>query len=191
MGLLFESLFKKVERTNHKIIYSLAEGNNREEFTAEVKALNAFFVPLVHEMKDHYDYGVAINEKDIPRLDEELKEGQLLLYALQITKLNLDAYNKYFETKDASISVYKDIMFQDDFDHPDGWIVATVKKIMDNKEIRRKFYSPIGYCSEKVSMDDYMWAEKYSRIQKLAKKSEIIDLEPEKYLEKWNKTFQD
>lgn len=189
MGLLFERLFKKVERANHNIIYSLTKGKNRKEFTEDVKALNSLIVPLVHEMNDHYEYAVAINNKDISRLDEELKEGQLLLYAIQMTTMNLDSYNKYFETEDESINIQKNIMFQDEFDQPDGWMTTTIKEIMDNHEKAKQFYSPIGFCPEKVSIDDGMWAEKFSRVQELCNNAEITNLEPEEYLEKWNKTF--
>ncbi|MBC1990351.1 hypothetical protein HCJ33_10265 [Listeria seeligeri] len=196
MGLLFERLFKKIERTNNMIVCSLVREKNREAFGGEVKALKSLLIPIVHEMKDYYDYGVGINEKDIARLDDELKEGQLLLYALQMTEFNLKSYNKYFETKKESIYFYKDIMFHDTFNHPGCWLMATAKEIMENEEIEDLFCKPIGYCSEKFDSEKFdvdvnLPGADISRVKRICEKEKIIDLEPGEYLEKWNKTFQD
>ncbi|EAD6939099.1 hypothetical protein AAV12_11565 [Listeria monocytogenes] len=190
MDLLFQCLFKKIERANQKLIGSLRKGKYYEKLRGEILGLDSLLVEVCHDIKNSYEYETSLEDSNDIRLNEEMKKAQLLLYAVLMTKLNLESYTKYFETKDESLRIWKNIMFLDEFDAPDGWISTTVKELMTNEKEAKLFYKPLGYCDAKVSMDDDMWALKSTRVRELTNEGTIVDLEAKEYLEKWTKIFE-
>ncbi|MBC1376586.1 hypothetical protein HB839_13720 [Listeria sp. FSL L7-1699] len=190
MDLLFQCLFKKIERANQKLIGSLRKGRYYEKLREEIQELDSLLVELCHDIKNSYEYETSLEDSNDIKLNEEMKKAQLLLYAILITKLNLESYIKYFETKDESLLIRKNIMFLDEFDAQEGWISTTVKELMTNEKEAKLFYKPLGYCDAKVSMDDDVLSLKYTRDRDLINDFGIVDIEAKEYLKKWNRTFE-
>ncbi|EDN8351814.1 hypothetical protein GT375_14190 [Listeria monocytogenes] len=190
MDLLFECLFRKIERANQKIIRSLIKERYSAKLGEEILGLNSILIEVCHDMKYNYAYEMSLEDADKVKLNEEMKKAQLLLYAVQMTQWNLESYTKYFETKNDNLPIQKNIMFVDEFEAVDGWMSTTVKDIIANKKTAVQFYKPLGYCDAKVSMDDEMWALSYTRFHELMNDFGVVDIEAKEYLKKWNKTFE-
>ncbi|EGB9983123.1 hypothetical protein ABFW39_002838 [Listeria monocytogenes] len=189
MDLLFECLFKKIERANQKIIRSLIKERYSAKLGEEILGLNSLLDDVQQEVKYAYYTDVSIEVKDKVKFNEELKKVQLLLYAVRITQWNLESYTKYFETKDESLLIWKEIMFMDELDVPGGLNSTTIKAIIFDGNKAKQFYKPLGYCDVKVSIDDETYNLISYRVQDLMNAIGIVDIDAKEYLEKWNIAF--
>ncbi|EAF1403342.1 hypothetical protein CH356_14640 [Listeria monocytogenes] len=190
MSLLFQSLFTKIERANQKMMESLEDGEYYEDHGEEILGLNSILIEACHDMKYNYAYEMSLEDADKVKLNEDMKKAQLLLYAVQMTQLNLESYTKYFKTKNENLLIWKNIMIADGFEEVNGWMSTSVKDIMANKKKAAQFYKPLGYCDAKVSTDDDEWALSKARCRELMNEFGVVDIDAKEYLKKWNKTFE-
>ncbi|MBC1342366.1 hypothetical protein HCX58_13865 [Listeria welshimeri] len=190
MDLLFECLFRKIERANQKLIGSLRKGRYYEERGEEIRGLNSILIEVCHDMKYNYAYEMSLEDADKVKLNEDMKKAQLLLHAVHMTKLNLESYTKYFKTKNENLHILKNIMIADGFKGFDGLMSTSVKDIMTNKNKAAQFYKPLGYCDAKLSTDDDMWVLSKDRCCELMNDFGVVDIDAKEYLKKWDKTFE-
>ncbi|EAG8561585.1 hypothetical protein CAX48_14205 [Listeria monocytogenes] len=190
MSLLFQSLFTKIERANQKMMESLEDGEYYEDHGEEILGLNSILIEVCHDMKYNYAYEMSLEDVDKVKINDDMKKAQLLLYAVQMTQLNLESYTKYFKTKNENLLIWKNIMIADGFEEVDGWMSTSVKDIMANKKKAAQFYKPLGYCDAKVSTDDDEWALSKARCRELINEFGVVDIDAKEYLKKWNKTFE-
>ncbi|ECJ9747349.1 hypothetical protein FQR52_12475 [Listeria monocytogenes] len=189
MDLLFECLFRKIERANQKIIRSLIKERYSAKLGEEILGLNSILIEVCHDMKYNYAYEMSLEDADKVKLNEDMKKAQLLLHAVHMTKLNLESYTKYFKTKNENLQILKNIMIADGFEGFDGLMSTSVKDIMTNKNKAAQFYKPLGYCDAKLSTDDDVWALSKDRCRELMNDFGVVDIDAKEYLEKWDKTF--
>ncbi|ECW7471517.1 hypothetical protein F3246_15280 [Listeria monocytogenes] len=189
MDLLFQCLFRKIERANEKMMGSLRKERYSAKNALEIHDLYSLIMDVRNDVKDTFYYEISLEDVDKVKLNEEMKKVQLLLYAAQMTKWNLESYIKYFETKDESLLIWKNIMFIDELDAPGGVKTTTIKEILSDEIKAKQFYKPLGYCDTKVSRDDEIWASRATRVHELMNALGVVDIDAKGYLKKWNKIY--
>ncbi|EBF5850532.1 hypothetical protein FH026_14780 [Listeria monocytogenes] len=189
MDLLFECLFRKIERANQKMMRSLKKERYSAKLTEEILGLNSLIKDVRRDVKYAFYSEVSLEDEDKVKFNEEMKKATLLLYAVWVIEWNLESYTKYFETKDDSLLIWKKIMFMDDFDVPEGFKSTNIKAIMSDEKKSKQFYKPLGYCDAKVSIDGETWNSISDRVDDLMNAIGVVDIDANEYLEKWNITI--
>ncbi|MCV80488.1 hypothetical protein DX142_14525, partial [Listeria monocytogenes] len=92
MDLLFECLFRKIERANQKMMRSLKKERYSAKLTEEILGLNSLIKDVRRDVKNAFYSEVSLEDEDKVKFNEEMKKATLLLYAVWVIEWNLESY---------------------------------------------------------------------------------------------------
>ncbi|EAW7215149.1 hypothetical protein FG335_14410 [Listeria monocytogenes] len=195
MTLFFNSLYRKIEEVNRLIMESIVNDMCLEKYFDEITELEDKILDATSGAQRYYTQKYLSLKKDVDKqtfansMQIEMKEIEVITKALRITVNNHNQYMKYIYTKDRTIEMKKLILFNNQFEPYDEECRMSIEQLISKEESCKLFYSPIGYCEEKLDIGFSQLSSNREVIQSTCNSSGIMNLEPQDYVNKWEKVF--
>ncbi|MBC1990352.1 hypothetical protein HCJ33_10270 [Listeria seeligeri] len=193
MSLAFISQFKKIESVNEQMITTIVSGKTSKQMDSKIEQVEEFINAIVMGSRSTYTsyyYSLKSEKEKVAfneAFNEEMKEGKLLEYALQVLMENGRNYMNYYYSNSTTLKMNKLVLFQSEFDRLYQRYQVTMGDLMEDENIAKVFYSPLGYCDNKLEIPET--ADRNEVIQQLCIEKGVVNLAPELYVEKWSKNF--
>lgn len=147
MNKLEQGIYYRIRDINDQVIHNILDNDLDKDLISAFTSLQDAFTGLLLE--------AARPATDGPEITEENAGLQLILYAMGMVELNVEAYADYLAKKDPGIIYIRNtVLFNKGFANPHTWASMTIDKMLADPEEALRFVEPISYCNSELDIHD-------------------------------------